>query len=218
MENVNYNPIPVSLSKLYDVPKACNYIGLRFALKAKEYSFSIGDYDHLYINLTPLLKDDESRLSERILEKWFRYIDYGYSVEKMNSLDDTKKLEELYRVTKESLIRHCCKTKCEKDLIRRLYKILLDNKADTDIDYRKVVRKNIVVYFIINLLDDGKINLYFRVLNGEKIFISCVNNIFELHYLLGDVRIKKDKMTIIPRKNKLSEMYAFDIINANINV
>ncbi|MCM3291144.1 hypothetical protein M3661_13505 [Paenibacillus sp. MER 180] len=73
-------------------------IGTRFARKLREQGFITGEFDHVYIVLTPLLEEQVIMESERRPEKWMRYFYVGVSVDSFNCKTNLEKEEYILQL------------------------------------------------------------------------------------------------------------------------
>jgi len=97
-ENVDGMGLPNALGRLYPFPRSIHALGARIARKLREYGYTTGDFDHLYINFTTLLKEHQFRLSPRIPEAWLRYVDYGV---------DPKTVRRMRERDREEFVANC---------------------------------------------------------------------------------------------------------------
>ena len=75
IENIDGNSLPESFAS----PKL-NIMITRMVMKLREKGFSLGDFDHLYINFTTCLEDGVLLPAKRSIDRyhpWFRYYDIG---------------------------------------------------------------------------------------------------------------------------------------------
>ncbi len=75
------------------------YIGQRIARKLNEFGFISGEFDHIYINLSPKLNDDEINESKVFLDKRIKYFDYGFTSSVFNNLTDFEKDAKIKEIT-----------------------------------------------------------------------------------------------------------------------
>jgi hypothetical protein len=76
-DNVIGKSLPVYVGQLYAFPKSVHACGARIARKLRQYGYTTGTFDHLYVNFTTVLKEHELQLSSRTVEPRIRYVDYG---------------------------------------------------------------------------------------------------------------------------------------------
>jgi hypothetical protein len=75
------------------------FIGQRIARKLNEFGFISGEFDHIYINLSPRLKEKEFGESDIFLDKQIKHFDYGFSTSAFNNLTDLEKDKNIKETT-----------------------------------------------------------------------------------------------------------------------
>ncbi len=99
--NISGQSTPSYFGKIFIPTKDTIFIGERIARKLNEFKFSFGEYDHIYLNFTTILKENQFQLSERNIDKTIKYIDYGLDQIKFNALNDSEKDKFIISVTIE---------------------------------------------------------------------------------------------------------------------
>jgi len=89
--NIGGQSIPGEPGKIFLLTKGGNFVGQRIARKLNELKYSYGAYDHIYINLTTVLDENQIQVSNRDVDKSIKYIDFGVNQLKFNALTDEKK-------------------------------------------------------------------------------------------------------------------------------
>jgi hypothetical protein len=89
--NIEGQSMPGNLGKLFMPTTDTNYIGQRIARKLNELKYSLGEYDHIYINLTTIVEENQIQVSNRNIDKTIKYIDFGLNQSKFNSLTEQQK-------------------------------------------------------------------------------------------------------------------------------
>jgi hypothetical protein len=75
------------------------YIGQRIARKLNEFGFISGEFDHIYISLSPKLSENEISESNVFLDKRIKHFDYGFSTSVFNNLTDLEKDNKIKEIT-----------------------------------------------------------------------------------------------------------------------
>ena len=101
--NISGQSLPSYFGKILIPTKDTNYIGQRIARKLNELKFSYGEYDHIYINFTTVLKENEIKISDRKIENTIKAIDYGLDQIKFNNLNELEKNKFIISATIEIL-------------------------------------------------------------------------------------------------------------------
>ena len=84
-ENINGNAQPEGFAG-----KMLNITISRIVMKLREYNFSLGDFNHLYINFTTCIKENTVMPAKRSVERyypWYRYYDFGIGRELFDEID-----------------------------------------------------------------------------------------------------------------------------------
>ena len=105
--NIDGNSMPHNLGQLFKPTSDTNYIGQRIARKLNELRFCYGEFDHIYINLTTFLPENDLVISNRNIDKRIKYIDFGLSMTNYNSLSDADKNQLLKSITL-TILKHIC--------------------------------------------------------------------------------------------------------------
>jgi len=87
------------LGNIYHNSPDTKYIGQRISRKLNEFGFISGEFDHIYINLSPKLEDNEIRESNVFLDKQIKVFDYGFQISVFNNLSDFEKDTKIKEIT-----------------------------------------------------------------------------------------------------------------------
>jgi uncharacterized ubiquitin-like protein YukD len=87
------------LGNVYQNSPDTKYIGQRISRKLNEFEFISGEFDHIYINLTPKLEDNEIRESNDFLDKRIKVFDHGFKISAFNNLSDFEKDTKIKEIT-----------------------------------------------------------------------------------------------------------------------
>lgn len=204
--NIAGNSLPTVVGELYDLPKGYVTIGEKFALLLRERAFLLTGYDHLYINLSTYLPDGESVLSERISEKWFRYLDYGLDPKRMNDLSDEEKMVLLIDVTCELLLRFCVKNEQDRTTILEVAELVRHGGEAVDIVFQSKKDKVVQVKVILNILNDGQCKIFVCVEDYEgntlvREQIALAEDLNQAAQYAGTILIRKNRVVIKPKNN-----------------
>jgi hypothetical protein len=129
--NIEGNSLPRNIGKIYNAGLDIVAIGQRIARKLNELKFVSGEFDHIDINFTTVLQQDEFKVSKRDVEKWLKYIDYVLLPSLFNIKTDAEKSEFIRDVTFK-VLKHMYATDAEKlKTIAKVEKLI--NRFDTEI-------------------------------------------------------------------------------------
>jgi hypothetical protein len=101
--NIEGNSHPSNFGKIYIGVLDVVAIGQRIARKLNELKFVSGEFDHIYINFTTVLHQDDFKVSKRDVEKWLKYVDYGLSTSFFNAKTDSRKRDFIKEATFKAL-------------------------------------------------------------------------------------------------------------------
>ena len=87
------------LGNIYQNSPDTKYIGQRISRKLNEFGFISGEFDHIYINLSPKLENNEIRESNEFLDKRIKVFDYGFQIRVFNNLSDFEKDTKIKEIT-----------------------------------------------------------------------------------------------------------------------
>jgi len=201
IENIDGNSLPKEFA-----PKAFNIVITRIVMKLRENNFSLGDFDHLYVNFTTCLKSGHILPSKRsidIYHKWYRYYDVGVSEEEYRMLTTKKAIDFIVERVKQLLETHfnfdgnCAVATCIDEVINKGEDMLMLYKS------KKTSARKVNIY--LQLLDNGVYcpNLFVYDQN-EKLMLHqklpCTLDLMSL----GEIQLSNKKVVVKPRKNSLA--------------
>jgi len=103
-ENIEGNSLPSGFRN-----KKLQITVQRIVMKLREKKFSFGEFDHLYLNFTPLLKAGKILPAKRDIDRyhsWYRYYDVGVTQNVFDSLENEEVVEEVIALVKQALISY----------------------------------------------------------------------------------------------------------------
>ncbi len=185
-------------------------VARRICVKLREKEFSMGDFHHLYINLTTCLSEGVVKPANREVDRyfpWYRYYDVGISQELYDSLETLE---------------------CIPVVAGLLEKVLKSQFSTAEFDELKISDcvseavtqgENMLMKFKEKITSKGEAVIYLRYLdNGRyfpllKVFDADKNVILEKDLPesqtldnYGQISLTSKKVTITPRKSQ-SEFY-----------
>jgi hypothetical protein len=206
IENVDFNSHPEGFYN-----QKLNCIATRICMKLRENDFSMGDFHHLYINLTTCKDEGTICLADRSIDKihpWYRYYDIGISQETYDNL----------------LNKDCIPT-----VIDLLEKTLKTQFATPEFDEARISKyvseavtqgSNMLMKYKEKVTQKGRAVLYLRYLDNFKFFpllrvYDAADNVILEKDLpetttfdnLGQISLSTKKVTIKPRKNSREAFY-----------
>lgn len=82
--NTSGNTFPDRLGKLMPSRVTFTYWAIRIARKLHEMQFSLGETDHLYINFSDCLQQDDFEISNRKPTNWIQYVNVEVDFDHFN--------------------------------------------------------------------------------------------------------------------------------------
>lgn len=201
IENIDGNSLPNAFA-----PKALNIVITRITMKLREKSFSLGDFDHLYVNFTTCLERGlilPAKRSIDIYHKWYRYYDVGVSKEEYRMLTTERAIDFIVERVKQLLKTYfnfdgnCSVEACIDEVIHRGEDMLMLYKSK-----QTSTRK---ANICLQLLDNGTYcpNLFVYDQNEKLILhqkLPCTLDLMSL----GEIQLSNQKVVVKPRKNSLA--------------
>ena len=196
----------ISDIRLYKSTELNNYTGIankklniaarRVVMKLREYNFSLGEFDHLYLNFTTCKPKDSFELLDKVdpYHPWYRYCDIGVTQNEYDNLTVQLVYEKICIVLvnifniAEGVIQNVI-TEAQKGAeMRMLFK------------EKKSAKATATVY--LRLLDSGKYLPQLRVtdLDGQDILCKDLPETVDLNSI-GEIQLSGKTVTIKPRKN-----------------
>ena len=100
--NIDGNPLPSDFGS-----KQLHIVIHRIVMKLREKNFSLGEYDHLYLNFTTYLNAGTFSPAARSIDpyhKWYRYYDIGISQEVYQQLNSESSINYIITQLQDLLI------------------------------------------------------------------------------------------------------------------
>lgn len=183
--------------------KALNLSVHRVVMKLREHGFSLGAYDHLYLNFTTLKPEGSIKLKNSIdrYHPWYRYCDVGISQKEYGNLENADSSDFFF------------------DKIKLVLLDLFDaqNVIDASFSeakkgpemfmrYKEKISANGVAAVYLKLLDNGN---YLPLLcvndrSGKEIFQAYLPETIDLN-IIGEIQLNRQKVTVKPRKNSFTK-------------
>lgn len=203
--NVDGNSIPGEIGKLYNLNKEIVVpICQRIARKLNEYNFLSGDFDHIYINLTPYIKDNII-ISNRKPEKWLQYIDFGLNPSEINILNIEDQSKKLKYIIFKSLDCLYSENFVNLELIKKVKNEIEKYDTELEILYKSKETGNYCFKIFYQIKPNGNPSCVLFEYKNKKNNYYFKNKIFnfdyyeDIYYLIGNVKISDKEVTFIPK-------------------
>ena len=208
--NVEGQSMPGNIGRIFQPTKDTNYIGQRIARKLNELKYSFGEYNHLYINLTTVLGENEIQISNRNIDKTIKYIDFGVNHLKYNALTDGQKnaflksstVDILQTISKEAnltLVKEMARQLSQFDTELSIhYKTKETNAYKVDIHYQ-IEPKDSFTKAIIEY-QDKKNDACYRTSFKLKFYD-------DIYSLIDTISVKDNKVILNSKKSFRADLY-----------
>lgn len=205
--------LPSSCSRYFDFPKLLHFWGARIATILGSKGFSLGDFDHLYINYTNAISKGSLAFSERTPEKWLRYIDYGVNFDNLKSLNESELECFVIRSTFECL-QHLCNGSIEKkEMIKSAAMDVEKYGTEIELPVRAKETKSYSVLVSYKLRPQGACSYGIVNYINHKTGVSFSKRFVDLKGpsdifpLVGGISVKNEKILIKPRSSFRASLY-----------
>ena len=203
-ENIDGKSMPHELGKLFIPTADTNYIGKRIARKLNELKYTYGEFDHIYINLSTAINENNLVVSNRNIDKRIKYPDIGINSEKINSLSDSDK-NNFIKSTTFKLLRHIS-TDTNLELVNKTERLISEFETE------------IKIHFKTKETSSYKIDIYYQIAaisGGTQAFIeyknkksnACSFGNYKLHFyediytLVDTISLDDDRIILKPKKS-----------------
>ena len=182
--------------------KALNIAVSRVVMKLREQQFSLGEFDHLYVNFTTCIPEDKIELVDKIdsYHPWYRYCNIGVNKH------DYEKLNTDYVFEKLKLI------------LMSIFSLNENTEKTINTAFIEAQKgEEMLMCFKEKVTEKGTATIYLRLLDsGKYLPLLCVvdsDNNKELREnlpetldfnILGEIQLSSKKVTVKPRKNALA--------------
>ncbi len=200
VENIDGNSLPISFAD-----KALNAITTRIVMKLRENNFSLGEFDHVYINFTTCPVNGEMALAKRSVDRyhpWYRFYDVNISENMFSKLGTSEFRDEVVKRIENVLIQNFATADFDEKHIHSCFSQALEQGENMLMKFKEkvTVKRKAVIY--LRYSDNCRYLPLLRVLDVED-RILFETDLFETLDLncLGDIQVSGKKVTVKPRKS-----------------
>ena len=187
----------------------------RIVMKLRENIFSLGEFDHLYINFTTCDIANEIELSDYIdnYHPWYRYCNIKVDVDLYNNLDSDTNSSLIINWVEKAL----CLFESDTfgiDKIKSCILQAIEQKENMLMKYKEKETKKSKVIVYLRFLDTCEYFPLLRLFDSNETIIleKDLPKSITLDFI-GEISIKKDCIVIKPKQNS----YTNDLENIVIN-
>ncbi|MDE7295008.1 MAG: hypothetical protein K2N72_11340 [Oscillospiraceae bacterium] len=203
-ENINGNSLPDGFAD-----KSLNIMINRIVMKLREYKFSLGDFDHLYINFTTCIKENTVMPAKRSVDRyhpWYRYYDFGIGRGLFDEIDRSANYDLLLGFIKTTLTTCFAHSENDREVIEKAFDEALSLGEDMLMVFKTKQGAKYKAVIYLRYTDEGK---YFPLLcvydeNGAEILRQDMPMSHDL-FMLGEIQLSSKKVTVKPRKNVFAQ-------------
>lgn len=177
----------------------------RMAMKLRENSFSLGDFDHLYLSLTTspvpggIAPAQQTGHGE---PAWLRTYDVQVEQSLYDQLGNTQSHATVFRLVEETLTRSFANPAFPAERIQACISEAVTQGETMEMAYKRkeTTKRKAVLY--LRLLDSGSYHPLIRVWDAEDQLLleADLPRMISLD-ALGDLQLSLHKVTIKPRKS-----------------
>lgn len=203
-ENIAGNSLPSSFKNM---KLSCAVH--RIAMKLRENGFSLGDFDHLYINLTTCPIEGTLSPAKRENDKyhpWFRYYDVEVNQDLFEKLETSQCIAYIVEIVEQVLQKYFCTPNFDSELIHHCISDAVIKGEEMTMKFKeKRASKNKAIIYL-RYLDNTRYLPLLRVWDLEDNLLLEKDlpetSSFDAY---GEIQLSVRKVTIKPRKNSFSK-------------
>ena len=173
-------------------------------MKLRENQFSLGEFDHLYINFTTCNITDRMNLSNKVdrYHPWYRYCDVHIENDLFQKLGSPETWNDIIHWISTILVTYFASKEFDKAYILSCIQQAVEQGENMLMKFKeKSTTKRKVVIFL-RFLDSCRFYPLLRVYDTEDnmLFETDLPETVMLDYL-GDIQVSAKRVTVKPRKN-----------------
>jgi hypothetical protein len=191
--------------------KKLNAIVQRVVMKLREYEFSLGEFDHLYINFTTCDIGKKTILSDYVdkYHPWYRYCLVHIEKDTYDKLDSIENYDYIVQWIRNILVTYFSSQDFDEKCILSCVQQAVDQGENMLMKFKEKISTNRKAVIFLRYLDSCKFHPLLRVYDAEDnlLFEKDLPEAVMLDYL-GDIQVSPKRVTIKPRKNAFTAQVA----------
>lgn len=191
--------------------KKLNAIVQRVVMKLRESEFSLGEFDHLYINFTTCDIGKKTILSDYVdkYHPWYRYCLVHIEKDMYNKLDSLEDYDYIIQCVRNILVTYFSSQDFDETRILSCVQQAVDQGENMLMKFKEKVSTNRRAVIFLRYLDSCKFYPLLRVYDAEDnlLFEKDLPEAVMLDYL-GDIQVSTKRVAIKPRKNAFTTQIA----------
>ena len=184
--------------------KKLNAIMKRVAMKLRENEFSLGEFDHLYVNFTTCDMSEKMNLSDKVdrYHPWLRYCHIHVEEDLYNKLGSPETWNEIMLCIQNALTTYFASEDFGETHILSCVQQAVDQGEDMLMKFKEKVSTKRRAVIFLRFLDTCRFSPLLRVYDTEEniLFEKDLPQTVALDYL-GEIQVSAKRVTIKPRKN-----------------
>ena len=190
--------------------KKLNAIVKRVVMKLRENEFSLGEFDHLYVNFTTCDIAESMKLSDKVdrYHPWYRYCDVHVEKDLYEKLSSPEARNDIINWISNILVTYFASDDFDQAHILTCIQQAVEQGEDMLMKFKEKVSSKRKAVIFLRFLDTCKFCPLLRVYDTEDnlLFETDLPETAMLDYL-GDIQINTKRVTVKPRKNAFTTKY-----------
>ena len=191
--------------------KKLNAIVQRVVMKLRESEFSLGEFDHLYINFTTCDIGGETILSDYVdkYHPWYRYCLVHIEKDTYAKLDSLENYDYIVQWIRNILVTYFSSQAFNETCIFSCVQQAVEQGENMLMKFKEKISTNRKAIVFLRCLDSCKFYPLLRVYDAEDNLLleKDLPETVLLDYL-GDIQVSSNRVTIKPRKNAFTAQVA----------
>lgn len=191
--------------------KKLNAVINRVVMKLRENAFSLGEFDHLYINFTTCAMSEKIRLSNEVdrYHPWFRYCSVQIEKDLYDKLGSTETWDQIIQWVGNVLITFFASENFDETRILSCIHQAVTQGENMLMKFKEKVSATRRAVIFLRFLDTCRFYPLLRVYDQEEnlLFEKDLPETVALDYL-GEIQVSAKRVTVKPRKNVFTGQFS----------
>ena len=191
--------------------KKLNAIVQRVVMKLREYEFSLGEFDHLYINFTTCDIGKKTILSDYVdkYHPWYRYCLVHIEKDTYDKLDSIENYDYIIQWIRNILVTYFSSQDFNETRILFSIQQAVEQGENMLMKFKEKVSTNRRAVIFLRYLDSCKFYPLLMVYDAEDNLLleKDLPETISLDFL-GNIQVSSKRVTIKPRKNAFTTQMA----------
>lgn len=184
--------------------KKLNAIVKRVVMKLRENEFSLGEFDHLYINFTTCAMAEKMNLSEEVdrYHPWYRYCSVPVEMDFYHKLGSREAYDGIIHWISTVLVTYFSTEGFDESRILSCVQQAVEQGEDMLMKFKEKISTKRKAVIFLRYLDTCRFYPLLRVYDMED-YLLLEKDLPETLLLdyLGEIQVSTKRITIKPRKN-----------------